>query len=212
MKNNYDYIEKAIGDIARKTFEGKVISVSLLNLYCEEVRSFINDYISENIERSYRENLIRIPPSKKSGYLNLTNGYVVSMMNWTNDNPIVFPKVDFMEETAEERLSNSQNMSLSEIANRESVRILSIGSIVNVILWISGLKILSLVAEAAVVGFGALKMVNESQSIASNERTMRIAFESKANSFINSVNSTVDDYVKQVDIISNQLLDSYIKE
>lgn len=62
------------------------------------------------------------------------------MTNWVTNNPIQFPEIDFMEESASEKISHAQEKSLCEIANKESVRILGIGSFVNIILWISGLK------------------------------------------------------------------------
>jgi len=212
MQIDYSLIQSGIRDIACKTFEGKAISTSLLKLYCEEVRSFLNDFIAERIEFTYRENLSKISSAKKGDFLNLEHGYIVSMTNWTNSNPIVFPVVDFIEETAAERNSKEQNMSLSEIANRESVRILGIGSFVNIILWISGLKILSIVAEAAVVGIGAYKMMNESQQSFGGTNTQRIAFESKANAFINRVNSVAEEYAHCAEAKSNELLSNYLKD
>lgn len=45
MRNLYDVIQTGIGEIGRRTFEGKAISVSLLKLYCEDIRSFFQDNI-----------------------------------------------------------------------------------------------------------------------------------------------------------------------
>ena len=210
MRINYEIIQSGIRDIGRKTFEGKAISTSLLKLYCEKIRSFISDSIAGNIESSYRENLSKIPSSRKGDFLNLEHGYFVSMTNWVTNNPIVFPAIDFIEESASERISKTQEMSLSEIVNRESVRILGIGSFVNIILWISGLKILSLVAETAVVGVGAYKMMNETQQPLANNDIQRRAFESKANSFVNRVNSVAEEYVHIVEAKSNELLNGYL--
>ena len=211
MQINYSYIQSGIRDIARNTFERKALSTSLLRLYCEEVRSFINDYIAERIESAYRDNLNKVPPTRKGDFLNLEHGYIVSMTNWTNCNPIQFPPIDFIEESPEERLSQSQNMSLSEIANRESVRIFGIGSVVNIILWISGLKVLSIVAEAAVVGVSAYKMMNETQQPISDTTRQRSEFESKANTFIHNVNVAVEEYARQAECKSNELLNNYLK-
>ena len=71
MRINYEIIQSGIRDIGRKTFEGKAISTSLLKLYCEKIRSFISDSIAGNIESSYRENLSKIPSSRKGDFLNL---------------------------------------------------------------------------------------------------------------------------------------------
>lgn len=97
MRNLYDVIQTGIGEIGRRTFEGKAISVSLLKLYCEDIRSFLSDNIAEYIENLYRENLAKIPSSKKGDFLNLEHGYFVSMTNWVTNNPIQFPEIDFSE-------------------------------------------------------------------------------------------------------------------
>ena len=204
-------IQSGIRDIGRRIFEGKAISVSLLKLYCEEFRSFLSDCIAEYIENSYRENLARVPSSVKSDFLNLEHGYLVSMTNWVNNNPIQFPEIDFMKESASEKFSHAQEKSsLCEIANKESVRILGIGSFVNIILWISGLKIVSLVAETAVVGVGVYKMMNETKQPLADNNSQRKTFELKANSFIANVNNIADEYVHHVEAKSNELLNSYL--
>lgn len=210
MQIDYNFIQSGIKDIARKTFESKALSTSLLRLYCEEVRSFVNDYIAERIENSYRNNLNRVQPSRKGDFLNLEHGYMVTMTSWVNNNPIQFPKIDFIEESSEERYSQSQNMSQSEIANRESIRILGIGSVVNIILWISGLKILSIVAEAAVVGFSAYKMMNGTHQSVADISSERIAFESKANAFISRVNAAAEEFVHNAEAKSTELLNDYL--
>jgi len=210
MRNLYDVIQTGIGEIGRRTFEGKAISVSLLKLYCEDIRSFLSDKIAEYIENLYRENLAKIPSSKKGDFLNLEHGYFVSMTNWVTNNPIQFPEIDFMEESASEKISHAQEKSLCEIANKESVRILGIGSFVNIILWISGLKIVSLVAETAVVGVGVYKMINETKQPLADNNSQRRTFELKANSFIANVNNIANEYVHYVETKSNELLNSYL--
>lgn len=206
-----DTIQSGIRDIGRRTFEGKAISVSLLKLYCEEIRSFLSDCIAEYTENSYRENLAKIPSSQKGNFLNLEHGYLVSMTNWVTNNPIQFPKIDFMEESISEKFSHTQEKSsLCEIANKESVRILGIGSFVNIILWISGLKIVSLVAETAVVGVGVFKMMNETKKTLADNNSQRKTFELKANSFIANVNNIANEYVHHVETKSNELLNSYL--
>ena len=208
MKINYNLIQSGIREIGCRVFEGKAISMSLLKLYCEEIRSFLNDQIAENIEITYRENLAKISSSKKSEFLNLEHGYVVSMTNWVTNNSIQFPEIDFVKESSSEKFS--QELSLRDIANRESVRLLGIGSLVNVALWISGLKVLSLVAETAVVGVGAYKMWNETKRSLTDNNAQRNVFEIKANSFITCVNRIADEYMHRVEEKSNELLNSYL--
>lgn len=218
MKADYNYIESKIGDIANNTFNGRAISVSLLKLYCEEIRGFLKDYISERTEATYRENLPKVSSEKRGGFLNLEYGYIVSMTNWVNENPIIFPDTDFLKESQEEKRDRTQNISLSEIASRESVRILGLGSVVNIALWISGtcipclssLKILSLFSETAVIGVGAYKMRSEFQARSQEPASERSVFEKKANDFIARVSQVALDYVQKAEIVSNEILNKFV--
>lgn len=218
MKADYSYIESKIGDIANSTFNGRAISVSLLKLYCEEIRGFLKEYISEKTEATYRENLPKVPSEKRGGFLNLEHGYIVSMTNWVNETPIVFPDTDFLKESQEEKRDRTQNISWSEIASRESVRILGLGSVVNIALWISGtyipclssLKIFSLFSETAVIGVGAYKMRSESQARSQEPASRKAAFEKKANDFIARVSQVALDYVQKAEIVSNEILNKFV--
>ena len=87
---------------------------------------------------------------------------------------------------------------------------MGIGSFVNIILWISGLKIVSLVAETAVVGVGVYKMMNETKKPLADNNSQRKTFELKANSFIANVNNIANEYVHHVETKSNELLNSYL--
>ena len=210
MTIDYSYIQTEIGRIAKRDFEGRAISTSLIKLYCEEIRSFVKGYISERIEATYREYLSIIPSTRKGDFLNLEHGYLISMTNWANSNTIVFPEIDFLEESYEERHAREEQMSLSDIANKESVRILGIGSVVNIILWISGLKILSIVAEAAVIGIGAYKLANESSQPSSGRSSQNAVFETKANSYIEEVNEQIKQYAQNAEFESKRLLQTYL--
>lgn len=185
----------------------KVVSASSLKLFALEVENAAKSAILKAIEQEYDEVSKKLEGERLSKFLDLSNGYLVTMNTWVNSNTIRFPRIPVMEEP-DERGANS-NATLRDIVKRKEVQTFGIGTALSIILFFSGMKFIALVTEALATATSIYMYKQDNrQSQVINEQA-KVKFEQEVSSYISSVIEAALNWVSNAENKSESLISSF---
>lgn len=194
-------LRQEIDNIAKRNL--KVISASSLKLFTLEVENTTKKYVKSYVEEKYNFYSSKLIGDKLSKFLNLSNGYLVTMNNWINQTEFNFPVIPVLQEQDEKGLTTS---SLQEFVKRKEVQTFGIGTAVSIFLFISGIRIVAFVTEA--IAAAASLFIYKQEAKICNEN-MKRDFEIKVNDFIFHVINSAINWTKMAENKSKSMLISY---
>lgn len=185
----------------------KVVSASSLKLFALEVENAAKGTILKATEQEYDEVSKSLEGERLSKFLDLSNGYLVTMNTWVNSNTIRFPRIPVMEEPDERGANN--NATLRDIVKRKEVQTFGIGTALSIILFFSGMKFIALVTEALATATSIyLYKQDNRQSQVINEQA-KAKFEQEVSSYISSVIETALNWASNAENKSESLISSF---
>lgn len=198
MKIDQNRLRQQLDGIARNTL--RVVSASSLKLLALDVNAAVKKTVQKAIDLEYEEMSNRLDDDELSKFLDLSNGYMVTMSTWLNKTPVNFPQIPIMEEPDE---IDATDITLREIVKRKEVQTLGIGTALSVILFFSGIKIVALVTEAiaAATSIYLYKQGEERTKVVNQQAKAK--FEREVNEYvakvINAAMNWVDLAIKKSD-------------
>lgn len=205
MNIDKNRLRQQLDNIAKNTV--KVVSASSLKLLALNVHNAVKEVVQAAVKQEYDDMSNRLEGEELSKFLDLSNGYMVSMSRWINKTPIRFPRIPVMEEPDEK---NATNGMLQDIVKRKEVLTFGMGTALSIILFFSGMKIVALVTEAIATSASIyLYKQGEEQTREINEHA-KATFEKEVNAYVNQVIDSALNWVVSAEQKSGSLTSTFI--
>lgn len=207
MNIDYNSLRAQIRQIAQEDI--KVISSSSLKLYASDVREYFKKYISAQVKETYKILVDTIPEEKQLDFINLESGYVISMTQWINNNPMYLPTIDIEEDEDEKESVASGDIDLRELVHRKEVQIVGVGTAISFLLLVSGFKIWALLAESLAIACGIYEYNAQREMTREVNVRKEHELQEKVNKFISLVESNAMEWAKKADEQSDYILSKF---
>lgn len=204
MNIDQNRLRQQLDGIARNTL--RVVSASSLKLLALDTHAAVKKAVQKAIELEYEELSNRLDGEELSKFLDLSNGYMVTMSTWLNKTPVNFPQIPVMEEPDEK---DANDITLRDIVKRKEVQTIGIGTALSIMLFFSGMKIVALVTEAIAAAASIyFYKQGEMQTKVVNEQA-KATFEKEVNDYVANVINSAMNWVALAEHKSDTLIATF---